>query len=121
MKTILEVRDLVKEFPGVKALDGVDLDVLEGEVHCLLGPNGAGKSTLIKCVSGAVEPTAGEILFLGEPLPPGDPKRSLSRGVATIYQELDLVEDLSVAESIFLGHEPRQSLLIDLRRMRRDA
>jgi ribose transport system ATP-binding protein len=121
MTAILEVRGLVKEYPGVRALQGVDLDVQAGEVHCLLGPNGAGKSTLIKCVSGAVEPTAGEILFLGEPLPPGDPKRSLSRGVATIYQELDLVEDLSVAESIFLGHEPRRSLLIDLRRMRRDA
>jgi ribose transport system ATP-binding protein len=121
MTAVLEVRGLVKEYPGVRALQGVDLDVQAGEVHCLLGPNGAGKSTLIKCVSGAVEPTAGEILFLGEPLPPGDPKRSLSRGVATIYQELDLVEDLSVAESIFLGHEPRQSLLIDLRRMRRDA
>ena len=59
---VLEVRGLVKEYPGVKALQGVDFDVLEGEVHCLLGPNGAGKSTLIKCVSGAVEPTAGEIL-----------------------------------------------------------
>ena len=122
MTAVLEVRDLVKEYPGVRALQGVDLDVQAGEVHCLLGPNGAGKSTLIKCVSGAVEPTSGEIVFMGEPLPPGDPKGSLSRGVATIYQELDLVEDLSVAESIFLGHEPRgRNLLIDLRRMRREA
>ena len=121
MTAVLEVRGLVKEYPGVRALQGVDLDVQAGEVHCLLGPNGAGKSTLIKCVSGAVEPTEGEIIFAGEPLPPGDPKGSLSRGVATIYQELDLVEDLSVAESIFLGHEPRRNLLIDLRRMRREA
>ena len=60
-KTVLEVKGLVKEYPGVKALQGVDLEVREGEVHCLLGPNGAGKSTLIKCVSGAVEPTVGEI------------------------------------------------------------
>ncbi len=73
---VLEVRGLVKEYPGVKALQGVDLDVRAGEVHCLLGPNGAGKSTLIKCVSGAVEPTAGEILFNGEPLPSGDPAGS---------------------------------------------
>ena len=58
MTKVLEVRNLVKEFPGVKALQGVDLDVLEAEVHCLLGPNGAGKSTLIKCVSGAIEPTS---------------------------------------------------------------
>jgi len=118
---ILEVRGLVKEYPGVKALQGVDLDVRAGEVHCVLGPNGAGKSTLIKCVSGAVEPTEGEILFAGEPLPVGDPKGSLGRGVATIYQELDLVEALSVADSIFLGHEPRRGPLLDRSRMARDA
>jgi ribose transport system ATP-binding protein len=95
--------------------------VLEAEVHCLLGPNGAGKSTLIKCVSGAVEPTSGEILFDGEPLPAGDPAGTLKRGVATIYQELDLVEDLSVAESIFLAHEPRRGPLLDLDKMYRDS
>jgi ribose transport system ATP-binding protein len=121
MTEILEVRKLVKEFPGVTALDGVDLDVLEGEVHCLLGPNGAGKSTLIKCVSGVVEPTSGEILFAGEPLPQGDPAGSLKRGVATIYQELDLVPDLSVAESIFLAHEPRRGPLLDLTTMYRES
>jgi ribose transport system ATP-binding protein len=121
MTPILEVRNLVKDFPGVTALDGVDLDVLEGEVHCLLGPNGAGKSTLIKCVSGVVEPTSGEILFMGEPLPQGDPAGSLKRGVATIYQELDLVPDLSVAESIFLGHEPRRGPVLDLTRMYRES
>jgi len=121
MSNVLEVRNLVKEFPGVKALQGVDLDVAAAEVHCLLGPNGAGKSTLIKCVSGALEPTSGEILFLGEPLPPGDPAGSLKRGVATIYQELDLVPDLSVAESIFLAHEPRRGPLLDLDRMYRES
>jgi ribose transport system ATP-binding protein len=118
---VLEVRNLVKEFPGVKALQGVDLDVLEAEVHCLLGPNGAGKSTLIKCVSGALEPTSGEILFMGEPLPAGDPAGSLKRGVATIYQELDLVPELSVAESIFLAHEPRRGPLLNLDRMYRES
>ncbi len=121
MTKVLEVRNLVKEFPGVRALDGVDLEVLEAEVHCLLGPNGAGKSTLIKCVSGAQEPTSGEILFMGEPLPPGDPAGSLKRGVATIYQELDLVPDLSVAESIYLAHEPRRGPLLDLDRMYRES
>ena len=105
----------------MKALSGVDFDVLEGEVHCLLGPNGAGKSTLIKCVSGAVEPTSGEILVAGEPLPAGDPAGSLRRGVATIYQELDLVEDLTVAQSIFLAHEPRRGPFLDLERMRRES
>jgi len=117
----LEVRGLMKEYPGVKALKGVDFDVRRGEVHCLLGPNGAGKSTLIKCVSGAVAPTAGEILLDGEPLPVGDPAASLRRGVATIYQELDLVDELTVAQSIFLAHEPRRGPFLDLERMRREA
>jgi ribose transport system ATP-binding protein len=121
MTAVLEVRGLVKEFPGVRALQGVDLDVQEGEVHCLLGPNGAGKSTLIKCVSGAQEPTSGEILFAGEPLPVGDPAGSQRRGVATIYQELDLVEDLTVSESIFLAHEPRRGPLLDRERMDRES
>jgi ribose transport system ATP-binding protein len=117
----LEVRGLTKEYPGVRALKGVDFDVRAGEVHCLLGPNGAGKSTLIKCVSGVVEPTAGEILLNGEPLRVGDPAASLERGVATIYQELDLVEDLTVAESVYLAHEPRRGPFLDLDKMRRDA
>jgi ribose transport system ATP-binding protein len=117
----LEVHGLTKEYPGVRALKGVDFDVRAGEVHCLLGPNGAGKSTLIKCVSGVVEPTGGEILLQGEPLPVGDPAASLERGIATIYQELDLVEDLTVAESVYLAHEPRRGPFLDLDRMRRDA
>jgi len=70
---------------------------------------------------GALEPTSGEILFMGEPLPPGDPAGSLKRGVATIYQELDLVPDLSVAESIFLAHEPRRWPLLDLDKMYRES
>jgi ribose transport system ATP-binding protein len=118
---VLEVQGLVKEYPGVRALQGVDFEVLEGEVHCLLGPNGAGKSTLIKCVSGAVEPTAGTIAVRGEALPEGDPAATLGRGVATIYQELDLVEDLTVAQSIFLAHEPRRGPFLDLERMRTES
>jgi ribose transport system ATP-binding protein len=118
---VLEVRGLVKEYPGVRALDGVDFSVLPGEVHCMVGPNGAGKTTLIKCVSGAVTPTEGEILLDGEPVSVGDPLAALDNGVATIYQELDLVEDLTVAESIFLGHEPRRLGLLDLDRMRRQT
>jgi ribose transport system ATP-binding protein len=118
---ILEVRGLVKHYPGAKALNGVDFEVHAGEVHALVGPNGAGKSTLIKCVSGAVEPTAGEVLVDGEPLATGEPSASLARGVATIYQELDLVEDLRVYESIFLGHELRRGPLLDRDRMRAEA
>src|SRR5262245_34038096 len=93
----LEVRGLTKRYPGGTALDGVDFDVHAGEVHCLLGANGAGKSTLIKCISGAVEPTGGQISIDGVPLPAGSPSASLARGVATIYQELDLAPDLTVA------------------------
>ena len=118
---LLEVQGLAKQYPGVRALDGVDFDVRAGEVHCLLGPNGAGKSTLIKCVSGVVAPTEGEIKVSGEPLPRGEPAAALARGVATIYQELDLVEDLTVADSVFLGHEPRHGPLLDRERMRREA
>ena len=77
-------------------------------MHCLVGQNGAGKSTLIKCIAGLVTPTAGEILVEGAPLPPGDPAAALARGVATIYQELDLVDDLTVADNLFLGHELRR-------------
>jgi ribose transport system ATP-binding protein len=118
---LLEVRGLTKEYPGVQALKGVDFDVEAGEVHCLLGPNGAGKSTLIKCVSGAVAPTQGEILFEGEPLPVGEPGAAIAAGVATIYQELDLVEDLTVSDSIFLGHEHRRGPLLDRDSMRRET
>ncbi|MDY7101008.1 MAG: sugar ABC transporter ATP-binding protein [Actinomycetota bacterium] len=118
---LLELRGLVKEYPGVRALRGVDLDVRAGEVHCLVGPNGAGKSTLIKCIAGVVEPTEGEIYMGGELIDTGDPQASIDRGVATIYQELDLVDDLTVAENIFLGHEPRRRGLLDRKRMRRET
>jgi len=118
---VLEVRGITNQYPGVKALKGVDFDVRAGEVHCLLGPNGAGKSTLIKCVSGVVAPTEGEIRVEGEVLPVGEPSESMARGVGTIYQELDLVEDLRVAESVFLGHEPRRLGLLDRARMRTET
>ncbi len=103
--SLLRMRGIVKTFPGVRALDGVDLDVRPGEVHCLLGQNGAGKSTLIKVLAGAHRPDAGEIEWAGEPVTLGTPEAAIARGIATIYQELDLVAGLTVAENIFLGHE----------------
>jgi ribose transport system ATP-binding protein len=118
---LLEVRHLTKSYTGGRALDGVDFQVFAGEVHCLLGANGAGKSTLIKCISGAVAPTGGQILLNGEPLPAGDPAAVLERGIATIYQELDLAPDLTVAESIYLGQEPRIGPFLGRRAMRRGA
>jgi ribose transport system ATP-binding protein len=102
---LLLMRGIVKQFPGVRALDGVDLDVRAGEVHCLLGQNGAGKSTLIKVLSGAHQPDAGEVLLAGEPVRLANPTAAMRAGIATIYQELDLVDGLTVAENIFLGHE----------------
>jgi len=102
---LLEVVGVTKSFPGVRALDGVDLTVRSGEVHCLLGQNGAGKSTLIKVLAGAHAPDAGEIRWRGTPVTLATPQSALALGMATIYQELDLVDGLSVAENVYLGHE----------------
>ena len=105
-EVLLTMNGIVKTFPGVRALDGVDLEVRAGEVHCLLGQNGAGKSTLIKVLAGAHQPDEGMITWRGSPATLGSPVAALRLGVATMYQELDLVDGLSVAENIFLGHEP---------------
>ncbi len=104
---LLEVRNLEKTFPGVRALSGVSFDVRAGEAHALLGENGAGKSTLIKIVSGVYQPDAGEILIDGRAMRFGAPEDAKRAGVATIYQELLLFPELTVAENIFLGHAPR--------------
>lgn len=102
---LLQMRGIVKQFPGARALDGVDLEIRAGEVHCLLGQNGAGKSTLIKVLAGAHQPDEGEILLDGSPVTIAHPVAGLKLGVATMYQELDVVDGLSVAENIYLGHE----------------
>ncbi|MFI7544862.1 ATP-binding cassette domain-containing protein [Actinoplanes sp. NPDC049599] len=102
---VLRLENVVKTFPGVRALDGVQLEVRAGEVHCLLGQNGAGKSTLIKVLAGVHHADEGSISWLGEPFAPASPQAAMRAGIATIYQELDLVDDLSVAENAFLGHE----------------
>ena len=117
---LLTMSGIVKLFPGVRALDGVDLDVIPGEVHCLLGQNGAGKSTLIKVLSGAHHPDEGTIEWQGEPVRLPTPMSAMRLGIATIYQELDLVEDLTVAQNISLGHEPSR-LGFDRRHAERDA
>ncbi|MFC6089871.1 sugar ABC transporter ATP-binding protein [Saccharothrix lopnurensis] len=106
--TLLRMTGIGKTFPGVRALDGVDLEVAEGEVHCLLGQNGAGKSTLIKVLAGAHQPDQGEITWRGRPTTLSSPVAALRLGVATMYQELDLVPGISVAENVLLGHEPNR-------------
>ncbi|CAL9318603.1 sugar ABC transporter ATP-binding protein [Streptomyces rochei] len=103
---LLSMSGITKSFPGVRALDGVDLDVQAGEVHCLLGQNGAGKSTLIKVLAGAHQPDTGTIRWRGEEVTLRSPIAAMRLGIATIYQELDLVEHMSVAENVHLGHEP---------------
>lgn len=120
-EVILTMSGIVKTFPGVRALDGVDLEVRAGEVHCLLGQNGAGKSTLIKVLSGAHQPDEGQIIWREEPTTLGSPVAALNLGIATMYQELDLVEGLSVAENVFLGHEPSAFGFIRRGHMRKEA
>ncbi|WP_110852715.1 sugar ABC transporter ATP-binding protein [Georgenia satyanarayanai] len=102
---LLQITDVIKHFPGAKALDGVDLEVRAGEVHCLLGQNGAGKSTLIKVLAGAHQPNSGEIRWNGEVVTIDSPTAAIALGIATMYQELDVVDGLTVAENIYLGHE----------------
>jgi rhamnose transport system ATP-binding protein len=119
---LLEVRDIGKTFPGVRALSGVSFEVRAGEVHALLGENGAGKSTLIKIISGVYEPDGGSILIGGRETRFTSPEDAKRAGVATIYQELLLFPELTVAENIFLGHAPRAGMgRIDWRAMRARA
>src|SRR5206468_9394710 len=118
---VLEMRAISKAFPGVVALDGVDFTLHAGVVHVLLGENGAGKSTLMKILSGAYRRDAGEIAVDGRPASIASPRDAQALGIATIYQELSLVPQLTVAENILLGHEPSRCGWIDRRRLRGDA
>jgi ribose transport system ATP-binding protein len=105
---VLEMRGIRKEFPGVVALDNVDLTLEAGDVHMLLGENGAGKSTLMKILGGAYTKDAGDIRLNGRPVEIGSPRAARDLGIRVIYQELNLVPHLSVAENIFLGELPRR-------------
>ncbi|MCA8958998.1 MAG: sugar ABC transporter ATP-binding protein [Planctomycetes bacterium] len=109
---MLVANGLEKSFPGVKALDGVDLDVRAGEIHALVGENGAGKSTLVKILGGAYVPDRGIVTLDGAPLPHGDPVAARRAGMGIIYQEFTLVPELTVAENIFLGRELRSGPLL---------
>jgi ABC-type sugar transport system ATPase subunit len=110
MTSIVELREVTRSFGGVPALRGVSFDVRPGEVHALLGENGAGKSTLIRIMSGALAPEMGVVLVGGERVRFGAPRDARQRGIATVYQELSLFPDLTVAENIFLGNAPRTRL-----------
>ena len=117
MKTesLLEIKALSKSFPGVLALEDVDLVVRRGEVHALMGENGAGKSTLIKILSGIYLRDSGEIVFDGEKINPHSALQAQQMGISTIFQELNLIPYLNVCENIFIGREPKKFGLIDWR------
>ena len=105
----LQVTGVTKGYIGVQALKGVDLNVRRGSIHALAGQNGAGKSTLVKILSGAEAPDSGSIILDGRPLHCRSPQDAQDAGIQTIYQELSLVPQLSVAENIFLGSLPRKA------------
>jgi ABC-type sugar transport system ATPase subunit len=110
---LLSMRDISKTYPGVQALKTVNIDIKEGEVHALVGENGAGKSTLIKIISGAIEPDRGLIQFNGTEYREMSPHLSMSLGIQMIYQEFNLIPDLSVAENIFMGKQFVKTGVID--------
>ncbi len=105
---LLYLTSIAKEFPGTKALNGVDFSLYAGEVHALIGENGAGKSTLIKIIAGLYQPDSGSIEIEGKPVVFHSPADSLAHRIKVVYQELDLVPDLSIAENVFLGHLPKK-------------
>jgi len=121
VSTLLEMRGITKRFPGVTALDHVDFELEKGEVHVLLGENGAGKSTLIKMLSGAYQPDEGEILVDGEKVEISSAMDAQALGISTIYQEFNLVPQLTVAENILLGRQPRRFGVVNRSKMRKDA
>ncbi|MER9246852.1 sugar ABC transporter ATP-binding protein [Mesorhizobium sp. M0590] len=119
---LLSVTGAVKRFGGVQALRGVDFDLKPGEIHALLGENGAGKSTLMNLLSGVYAPDEGTIQIDGKPVRFNNPREAQTAGIATIFQELDLVPTLDVASNLFLGRElMRSGGLLDVARMRREA
>lgn len=119
---LLDVRGISKQFPGVRALDGVDLRVRAAQVHALLGENGAGKSTLLKILSGALRADEGEVALEDAVLDPnGTPRERQRLGLVTIYQEFNLLPFMSIAENLYLGQEPRRFGIIDWPAMHENA
>jgi inositol transport system ATP-binding protein len=119
---LLSMKNIAKEFPGVRALDNVELNVRKGTVHALMGENGAGKSTLMKCLIGINKPDSGTITFKGEPLNVTNTHFALAKGISMIHQELSPIPHMTVAENIFLGREPITWYgLVDMERMNGNA
>lgn len=113
MSNLVEFKHITKRFPGVVALDDINLELNEGEVHVLIGENGAGKSTLMKILSGAYAQDEGELLINGQVIKKNSPILSSSLGIGMIYQELNLIPELSIMKNIFLGNEKKKGIFDD--------
>lgn len=118
---VLEMQEIAKSFPGVKALDGVSLKVRPGKVHVICGENGAGKSTLMKVINGTYVPDEGEMYYKGEKVGAHSVDDTIKMGIAMIYQELNPVLDMTIAENVWLGREPRMGKFVDFAKMYEDT
>lgn len=118
---LLQARGIVKDYPGVRALDGVDFELLAGEVHVLFGENGAGKSSLISILAGASRPGEGAISFKGERVELGSVHEARELGISAVFQEFSLVPQLTVEDNLVLGAEPRNGIFLDRKEIRREA
>ena len=125
MSTLVEMKGVVKKFPGVTALKDISFDIRAGEVHVLLGENGAGKSTLMKILSGVYQPTEGKIIIGGKEFSKLTPKDSYDNGISVIYQELSVINELSIQENLFVGKLPMKKIglasVVDYGEMNRKA
>ena len=121
MQHTLEFKKITKYFPGVKALDGVSFQARSGEVLAFLGENGAGKSTLLKTLNGDYQPDEGEYLVDGQPAHFRNPHEAIEAGISVIYQERQILMELSVAENIYLGRMPTKGIMIDTRKANENA
>lgn len=118
---LIEMRDIVKTFPGTKALDGVTLKLRKGEIHALVGENGAGKSTLMNILTGQFYMDSGEVLMEGEPIRFSSPREAMRKNIVLVPQELNLVPEASVAENVFLGNEVLSGRLINWKETAKEA
>lgn len=121
MEPLLKIDGLSKSFPGVKALSNVSLEINRGEIRALMGENGAGKSTLIKILTGIYQKEQGEIIFDGKEINPKNAAEMQKIGISTIYQEINLIPYLSIAENIFIGKEPKKKCVIDWKKIHSEA
>ena len=120
-EVILTMKDIDKSFPGVHALDHVNFEVKRGEVHALMGENGAGKSTLMKVLTGIYQKDSGSITYKGQETEFHNTKEAQDAGVVIVHQELNMVGDLTVAQNIFIGREPKKGIRVDDKKMIEDS